>query len=40
LHKKLRRKEMLVFFQRLAPTLIGIEACGGSHHSGRDMLEG
>jgi len=32
LRKKLRRKEMMVFFERLAPTVVGIEACGGAHH--------
>ena len=32
LRKKLRRKEMVAFFEKLAPTVIGIEACGASHH--------
>jgi hypothetical protein len=32
LRKKLRRKERVVFFEALAPTVIGIEACGASHH--------
>ena len=35
LRKKLRRKEMIAFFEQLPPTLIGIEACGGSHHWAR-----
>ena len=35
LRKKLRRKEMVAFFERLAPTVIGIEACGASHHWAR-----
>ena len=35
LRKKLRRKEMVVFFEALAPTVIGIEACGASHHWAR-----
>ena len=35
LRKKLRRKEMVAFFQKLAPTVIAIEACGGSHHLAR-----
>ena len=30
LRKKLRRKEMIAFFKTLAPTIIGIEACGAS----------
>ena len=32
LRKKLRRKEMIAFFQKLAPTVIAIEACGGRPH--------
>ena len=35
LRKKLRRKEMFAFFERLAPTVIAIEACGASHHCAR-----
>src|SRR4051795_9194649 len=35
LRKKLRRKEMMAFFEKLAPTVIAIEACGASHHWAR-----
>jgi transposase len=35
LRKKLRRKEMVAFFEKLAPTVIAIEACGASHHLAR-----
>jgi transposase len=35
LRKKLRRKEMAAFFEKLPPTVIAIEACGGSHHWAR-----
>lgn len=35
LRKKLRRKEMVTFFERLAPTVITIEACSASHHWAR-----
>src|ERR1035437_7655123 len=35
LRKKLRRKEMVAFFEALAPTVIGIEACGASHYWAR-----
>ena len=35
LRKKLRRKEMVTSFQKLAPTVIAIEACGASHHWAR-----
>src|SRR5690606_25690799 len=37
LRRKLRRKEMMAFFAALAPTTIGIEACGGSHHWAREL---
>jgi len=37
LRKKLRRKEMMTFFERLTPTVIAIEACGGSHHLARSL---
>jgi transposase len=35
LHKKLRRKEMVAFFEKLPPTQVAIEACGSSHHWAR-----
>ena len=35
LRKKLRRKEMFAFLEKLAPTVIAIEACGASHHWAR-----
>ena len=35
LRKKLRRQDMVAFFTKLPPTVIGIEACGGSHHWAR-----
>jgi transposase len=35
LRKKMRRKEMVDFFTTCPPTLIAIEACGGSHHWAR-----
>jgi transposase len=39
LRRKLRRKEMVPFFEKLPPTVIGLEACGGSHHWAR-VLQG
>jgi transposase len=30
--KALRRAQMLPFFEKLPPCLVGIEACGTSHH--------
>ena len=38
LRKKLRRKEMVAFFKALAPTVIGIEACGAAHYLARLLL--
>src|SRR3954453_20003502 len=35
LRRKLRRKEMVSFFEKLPPVVIAIEACGGSHHWAR-----
>lgn len=35
LRKKMRRKEMIDFFATCPPTVIAIEACGGSHHWAR-----
>jgi len=32
LRKQLRRDQVLMFFARLQPCLIGIEACGGAHY--------
>ena len=35
LRRKLGRKAMIRFFEKLAPCVVGIEACGGSHHWAR-----
>jgi transposase len=35
--RALRRKDVLPFFGRLAPCLVGIEACGSSHHWAREI---
>jgi transposase len=37
LRRKLRRRDMLTFFSRLAPTRIGMEACGASHYWAREL---
>ena len=34
LKKQLKRARVLPFFAQLEPCLIGMEACGGAHHSG------
>jgi transposase len=35
--RKLRRSQVLPFFAKLEPTVIGLEACGGSHHLAREL---
>lgn len=37
LRKKLRRSQVLEFFRKLAPTKIGIEACGAAHYWAREL---
>lgn len=37
LRRKLRRGQMLDFFRKLPPCLIGLEACGSAHHWGREL---
>ena len=37
--KSLRRSQMLAFFTKLAPCLVGMEACGTSHHWARELIK-
>jgi transposase len=37
LKKKLRRSQVLAFFEKLEPTMVGLEACGASHHWARGL---
>ncbi len=37
LRKKLRRQQVLEFFGKLAPTRVGLEACGAAHHWARAL---
>ena len=37
--RKLRRRQVLPFFGRLSPCLIGMEACATSHHWARELAE-
>ena len=39
LRRKLRRGEMIAFFERLPPTAVAIEACGSAHHWARLLGE-
>ena len=36
-NRKLRRAEVLRFFEKLPPCLVGLEACGGSHYWAREI---
>jgi transposase len=36
--KSLRRSQVLPFFRKLRPCLVGIEACGTSHHWARELV--
>src|ERR1022692_4611547 len=35
--RQLKRRYVLAFFQRLSPSLVGIEACASSHHWSREL---
>src|SRR5216683_4709864 len=39
LRSKLRRRAFLTFFAKLEPTVIGLEACGGSHYWARELAK-
>ena len=37
LRKQLGRRQFVAFFAKLEPTLVGLEACGASHHWAREL---
>jgi transposase len=39
LRKPLRRRQFVAFFAKLEPTLVGLEACGASHHWARELVK-
>lgn len=39
IRRQIRRAQMLLFFSRLAPCLIGMEACAGAHHWARELTK-
>ena len=39
IRQKLTRARLLKFFGKLDPCLVGIEACGTSHHWARELIE-
>lgn len=36
--RQLRRTQLLLFFSQLEPCLVGMEACAGAHHWGREIV--
>ena len=39
IRRQIRRAQLLLFFSRLAPCLIGIEACAGAHYWARELTK-
>ena len=37
LRRQLTRAQMVSFFEKLAPTLVAMEACGAAHHWAREL---
>ena len=37
IRRQLKRRQVLTFFERLPPCLVGMEACGSSHHWSREL---
>jgi transposase len=37
IRRQLRRRQVVAFFQKLRPCLVGIEACASSHHWSREL---
>src|SRR6266516_2433231 len=37
IRRKLKRRYIVAFFQKLPPCLVGIEACASSHHWSREL---
>lgn len=38
LRRKLARSQLLAFFAKLSPTVVGLEACAASHHWARELI--
>ncbi len=39
IRRQLRRRQVVPFFRKLAPCLIGMEACATSHHWAREITK-
>src|SRR6202000_1304785 len=37
IRRRLKRRYVLAFFEKLSPCLVGIEACASSHHLSREL---
>jgi transposase len=37
IRRQLKRRFVLAFFEKLSPSLVGIEACATSHHWSREL---
>jgi len=37
--RQLRRKQMITFFAKLKPCLVGMEACATAHHWARELTK-
>jgi transposase len=37
--RQLRRAEVLTFFAKLPPCVVGMEACATAHHWGRELIK-
>ncbi|HEY1560000.1 MAG TPA: IS110 family transposase [Caulobacteraceae bacterium] len=37
--RRLRRRDVIAFFARLAPTVVGLEACGAAHYWARELAK-
>jgi transposase len=37
IRRQLKRRSVLTFFQKLLPSLVGIEACASAHHWSREL---
>src|SRR6516164_9974222 len=37
IRRQLKRRQVLTFFRKLPPCLVGIEACASSHHWSREL---
>ena len=38
IRQRLMRRRVLTFFEKLAPCLVGMEACASSHHWARELI--